>query len=151
NRIQLQRSGLALWNGVLYIAFASYGDWGKYHGWILAYAAKDLKLVDSYVAAPHGYGSGIWQSGQALAIDDKTGYVFFTTGNDFELDENSVNENRSNAVGALKLSAAGTLDVTDWFTPHDWRALDIKDQDLGSSGVLLIPNTDLALTGSKAG
>jgi hypothetical protein len=41
--------------------------------------------------------------------------------------------------------------VESWFTPCNWRALNEGDLDFGSSGVLLIPRTRLALSGSKEG
>jgi outer membrane protein assembly factor BamB len=41
--------------------------------------------------------------------------------------------------------------VDDFFTPHDFEALNDRDTDLGSTGPLLIPGTSLLLCGNKKG
>jgi hypothetical protein len=52
----------------------------------------------------------------------------------------------------IKLTpSGGTLNVASWFTPFDFQYLDDQDFDLGSAGILLIPNTTLALSGGKQG
>src|SRR5262249_2752514 len=45
---------------------------------------------------------------------------------------------------------ANTLTVASFFTPYNYASLGI-DMDLGVDGPLLIPNTNLLFTGSKAG
>ena len=60
-----QRAGLALANGNVYIAWASYGDTDPYHGWVMAYSASTLQQVGVLCITPNGARGGIWQSGQA--------------------------------------------------------------------------------------
>ena len=59
---QLQRAALLLENDTIYIAFASYGDQGPYHGWIFAYNATTLQREAIYNTSPNGSGAGIWQA-----------------------------------------------------------------------------------------
>src|SRR4051812_10935346 len=88
---QLQRSALTLLNGVVYAAYAGYGDANPYHGWILGFDASNLNLVKVFNDTPNvtspedasaGRG-GIWQAGAGLASDGTHLYVM--TGNgDFD-------------------------------------------------------------------
>jgi uncharacterized protein (TIGR03437 family) len=50
----------------------------------------------------------------------------------------------------LKLNP-GNLTVIDWFAPSDVQTLDDDDDDLGASGAVLIPGTNLLITGGKQG
>src|SRR6202044_685412 len=82
-----QRPGLLLYNGFLYIGFASHGDNGPWHGWILGYNAATLAQTGAYCASPNGTGSGFWMSGGGLAADQLNpttqpyGRMFVPTGN----------------------------------------------------------------------
>ncbi len=148
---ELQRTGLLLSNGILYFAFASFGDQAPSHGWVFGYDATTLQRVSIFNASPNGGYAGVWQSGQGLAVDT-AGYLYFITGNGtFDADTNGgdygdsiIKLDPSNVVG-------GILPVADWFTPYDQAYLDANDIDLGSGGPLLIPDTNLLLGGGKEG
>ncbi len=57
--MQLQRPGLLLLAGVLYLAFGSRGDEDPYHGWVFAYRAADLGRIDIFCTTPNGASGGI--------------------------------------------------------------------------------------------
>jgi hypothetical protein len=148
---QNQRPGLLLYKGVVYIAWASHCDWSPYHGWILGYDAKTLKLKYTYISTPGGGLGGIWMSGQAPAVDDK-GFIYVSTGNGTVGTAGNPNDTTNRGESILKLStASGALKATDFFTPNDYEYMEENDLDYGVDGVLLLPNTNLALSGSKQG
>ena len=140
----LQRPGLALANGAVYIAFGAHGDDGHYHGWLIAYDASNLQhQLAVFNTTPNGTGGGIWQSGRAPVIDD-TGNIYVVSGNgDFD--------GTVRLGGAVIKLSGSTLSVLDWFTPADWAYYDNNDADVGSAGSILIPNRNLLLVGDKAG
>src|SRR4029077_3318831 len=79
----LQRPGLALVNGVVYVAWASHEDADPYHGWVIGYDKSTLAQVAVYNDTPNGNRGGIWMSGGAPAADSSTPNpnLFLITGN----------------------------------------------------------------------
>jgi regulation of enolase protein 1 (concanavalin A-like superfamily) len=148
-----QRAGLALVNGVVYIAWASHGDNGPYHGWVMGYNAATLQRVVAFNTTPTGGLGGIWMSGGAPSAD-AAGNLYVGVGNG-TFDANTGGPNYGDS--ALKLSTAGgTLSVADWFTPYNQQYLNSVDLDFGSAGMLLLPDQPgtyphLIVTGGKEG
>ena len=144
---QNQRSALALVNGVIYISWSSHCDWGPYHGWVMGFDATTLAHVVTFNDTPNGYDGGIWMSGQAPAADTNDN-LYISIGNGTV--DTTGGPNRGESF--LKLTRSGsTLNVASWFTPYNYQTLENNDLDLGSAGILLVPNTSLAVSGGKQG
>jgi hypothetical protein len=143
------RPGLLLYNGVVYISWASHCDWTPYHGWVIGYDYQTLAQKYVYNASPNGGLAGVWMSGQAPAVDD-SGYIYLSTGNGSVGYNGNPLDTINRGESILKLKPNGkTLKVLDYFTPDDYQYLEDNDLDYGVDGVLLIPNTNISLSGSK--
>jgi len=135
---QLARPGLLLMNGTIYIAFASLCDAAPYHGWLFAYDAATFTRTSVYVTTPNGGLGGFWMSGAGVAADSG-GNIYIASGNgDFDTTNVPALETGDTL---LKLGTTNQiLTLLDYFTPQDQQALDNGDLDLGSGGVLLLPD-----------
>ncbi|MEJ0030336.1 MAG: discoidin domain-containing protein [Bacteroidota bacterium] len=148
---QNQRSALLLLNGVVYIAWASYCTWPPYHGWLLGYDKTTLQQKTVYCTTPNGKEGGIWMAGGGPAADIN-GNIYVSVGNGTPGYNGNISDVINRGESALKLTpSGGTLNVSSWFSPKDVERLVAADLDLGVTGILLIPNTDRAFTGSKDG
>jgi hypothetical protein len=152
---QNQRAALIIHDGTVLIAWASHCDEGPYHGWILGYDSRTLKQVLTYMNTPDGLNGGIWMAGQAPSIDDD-GTIYLTTGNGqntLPLDTTPTDlTSFKGGESILRLQHVGnTLKVMDWFTPSTYVDIERTDRDLGASGALLVPGSNLLITGSKEG
>jgi len=145
---QLQRPGLLLLNGVVYLAFGGHADIPPYHGWILGYDTRTMKQVCVFNTTPNGADGAIWQAGMGMAADE-SGSLFAMTGNG-TFTANTGGTDYGDTFLRLRPSG-GTLAVQDYFTPFNQDALNANDVDVGGSGPLLIPDTDLIMGGGKAG
>ncbi|KAK3938602.1 hypothetical protein QBC46DRAFT_317427 [Diplogelasinospora grovesii] len=150
SNLQLQRAGLALANGLVYLAFAAYGDRAPWQGWVLGYDASTLVQKAVFCTQPNQEydAAGIWQAGQAPAVDEQ-GNLYFMTGNaEGKNDANGTNPTK-NEFGCSVLKLSPTLQVVDYFCPFDANDMSRVDDDLGSGGILLIPGTNLVTGGGK--
>jgi hypothetical protein len=154
-KFQLNRPALLLNGNTLYVAFGGHCDQPPYHGWVFAYDVSNAaapKLLDVFCSTPNGNGpaniesrGGIWMSGEGPAVDS-AGNVYFVTGDGTFHPPTDFGD----SVVKMKLSG-GKLQVDDWFTPQNQEDLKDTDTDLGSGGVLLLPNSHLLLSGGKEG
>jgi hypothetical protein len=136
-----QRTALLLSGGIVYLSWASHGDNGPYHGWVVGYQASNLSLQKLFNTSPNGSAAGIWESGGGIAVDTQ-GNLYFANGNGFI---QSGFGGFNPAIGSysetvMKISTTGALSVADYFTPTDWQNLDNNDADLGSGGTMLLPD-----------
>ena len=134
----LNRDGLLLLNGSIFLGFGSHCDNGPYHGWLFAYDAATFKQTSVYVTTPNGGLGGIWMGGAGIAADS-SGNIFIASGNgDFDTANVPPTETGDTI---LKFGTANQLlTLLDYFTPQDQADLDTGDHDLGSGGVLLLPD-----------
>ena len=163
----MQRPGLAENNGIIYVSFGSQSDRhaASTTGWIAAYDADTLKPIGSLpgkVSTATGlqqvqtewYGktgpvrlASIWMSGAAPAIDS-AGNIYVQTGNGAY--DGLLDWGQSLLKIAPSLSA-----VLDYFTPSTYKSDNNADRDLGSAGVVLLPQMagsyNVAVGGGKSG
>ncbi len=153
----LQRSALLLKDGVVYVAFASNCDQTPYDGWVLGYDASDLLQDYAFNAAPDGSEAGIWMAGSgpaALPDASTDSDIYVSTGNG-TFDANTGGPDYGDSV--LRLSPGiNQLAPADYFTPSNQQTLQANDLDLGSAGVVLLPDQSsgpphLLVTSSKQG
>jgi hypothetical protein len=150
----LQRSALLLKDGVVYIAFASNCDVTPYDGWVLGYNASDLSQQYVFNAAPDGSEAGIWMSGGGPAASPDNADLYMSTGNG-TFDASTGGPDYGDSV--LRLSPGiDQLEPSDYFTPSNQQVLEANDLDLGSAGVVLLPDQTsgpphLLVTSSKQG
>ncbi len=124
------------------------------HGWVFGYDAQNLTAAP-YIwnSTPSGEGGGVWASGAGLAAGaDSPGgstYIYLVTG-DGDFTANTGGSDYGDSF--VKLTTA--LSPSSYFTPFGQACMNPADQDFGSSGVMLIPDsgsTYYAIAASKQG
>ncbi len=148
---EMQRPGLTIDGNNVLIGFGSaYGVQPYYHGWLLAYDKNSLQPTGVFNVTPNGHNGGIWNDGNPIQVDSQ-GYVYTATGNgtfDAALNGSGFPSRGDFGDSVLKLKLEpgykgpnGTgIRVVDYFTPHNQAILDKYDEDLASSGVLILPD-----------
>jgi hypothetical protein len=139
SHFQLQRAALLLAKGKIYIAFASNADYGLYHGWVLAYDAITMRQVGAWVSTPDGYQGGIWMSGCGISADEDGNLYLSTANGPFDAFGNDPGVNFSDSIVKLKPGSHG-IALVDFFTPFSQAKMAKDDLDLGSTGVMLLPD-----------
>jgi hypothetical protein len=137
-KINGQRAALLVENGHVIIAWASHCDFGQYHGWVMSYNATSLAQEAAWNASPNGFLDGIWMSGNGPAADS-SGNIYFATGNG-TFNANSAGTEFGDAIVKLGPPSGGTFPVLSYFSPLDQANLEAVDADLGSGGLVLLPD-----------
>jgi hypothetical protein len=138
----MNRPGLLWLNGMIYVAYASHCDVTPYFGWVFAYDAAGLTQKAVWNSAPTSKSAGglggIWMSGAGLAADS-AGNIFISTGNGVF---DTVNIPATQLGDSdVKLFYNGTaFSLLDYFTPFNQLNLANTDTDVGSGGILLLPD-----------
>ena len=162
------RPALSLVNGQVYAEWASHGDNGPYHGWVVAWNVTNLSTQGMVLAGvlctdPNGGEGGIWGGGGGLTFDpDET-----INGNPPSTSKPATatprrrsaprwrgfpaNDNYNESL--VKVEADPTTSptnqnsngwgfkVVDYFTPYNVNALDDADEDFGSGSPLVLPDS----------
>jgi hypothetical protein len=148
---QMQRPGLSIDGNDVLIAFGSaHGVSPFYHGWLLAYNMNSLQLTGVFNDTPNGHNGGIWNDGNPIQVDSK-GYIYTATGNgtfDAKLNAEGFPSRSDYGESVLKLALDPRykgpngfgIRVVDYFAPHNAVKLAKYDEDLASSGVMLLPD-----------
>jgi hypothetical protein len=148
----IQRPGLLLLpkiesNGdsALYLAFSEMDGGGVAgvsipNGWIFRFDSQNLSTAPlAWTTTPNGEGGGVWMSGAGLAaaVDQAGGntHIYISTG-DGTFDA----EDGGSDYGDSFVKLTPNLTVAASFTPFNQYCDDIGDNDLGSGGIMLIPN-----------
>jgi hypothetical protein len=140
---QLQRAGLALSNGTVYVTFGSNADSFPWNGWVMGYTfdanGATPTLGPVLNTTPNQNGGGVWMSGGAPAVDG-AGYIYLGTGNGVFDANVSTSPQLDYADSLLRLTSA--LTVNAYFTPSDQATDASKDLDFGSSGASMVVDLD---------
>jgi hypothetical protein len=147
-RYENQRTGLALINSTVYIAWASHEDTPPYYGWVMGYTygSSGFTQVSVLNVTPNvGYG-GIWMGGSAPSAD-ASGHLYVITGNGGFDATGSSAPNNDYGDSLLELSAtqnpttpSAAFTVSQYFTPEDQATDEADDHDFGAGGAAVLAN-----------
>lgn len=138
-----ERTALLLSHGVIYTTWASHCDHDPYNGWVIAFSAATLKRVSALCLTPNGTEGSIWMTGNGPAVDPAGG-IYLLIGNgtfDPTLDDHGFPAERDFGNAFVRLESRGNyLGVFDYFVMHGTAAESNGDEDLGSGGLLVLPD-----------
>ncbi len=134
---QNQRAGLALVNGVVYVAWGSHEDAPPYYGWVVGFDASSLNVRNILNVSPNVQFGGIWMAGGAPSADANNN-LYLITGNAI-FDANNASA-PNNDYGDSFLQLSSDLAISSYFTPSDQQDDAADDGDFGSGGAAVVVN-----------
>jgi hypothetical protein len=132
-----QRPALLLLNNTIYIAWGSHNDGVPFHGWVAAYDENSLQPVAAFISTPNATEGGIWQGGAGPAADSNGNIYVATSNGPFDAGSGGLDFGDS-FLRLNPITGIGT--VADYFTPFNQATLGIHNIDLGSGGILVLPD-----------
>ncbi len=145
--VHIQRSALLLLGGVVYVAFGPFPEF--FNGWLFGYTRSGSSFSPTAIfnSTPYGTGGGIWQAGAGPAAETRGGssYIYAATGNG-TFDVSGTSPIATDIGDSLLKFNPSNLAVVDYYTPSDILTFVPdgrckEDEDFGSGGVLVIPDT----------
>lgn len=135
------RPALLLLNGSVLTSWSSHCDIVPYTGWVIAYSENTLQQTAVINFAPNGADASPWNAGAGPAAD-VSGNVYLALGNgtfDSTLDAQGLPSNGDYGNSAIKLQGS-TLAPLDYWTMFNTGSESGGDVDLGSGGLMLLPD-----------
>ena len=137
------RAALLISKGLIYTTWSSHCDHEPYGSWLIAYDASTLQQASAIDLTPNGTAGAIWMTGDGPAADD-AGNTYLLTGNgtfDTSLDTKGFPSQGDFGNAFVKLTMrGGRLTVADYFTMHNTVQESERDEDIGSGGIVLLPD-----------
>ncbi len=137
------RPGLLLLNGVVYTSWGSHCDINPYTGWLIGYDRLKLTQTSVFNFAPNGSEAALWNSGGAPAADSQ-GNIFVSVANgtfDTTLTSAGFPARGDYGNSFVKLAVkGGKTSAADYWTMYDSNSESSHDTDLGSGGIMLLPD-----------
>jgi hypothetical protein len=130
---KLQRPGLLLAGGEVYVGIGALQDKNPYNGLLFAFNAATLAQDAVWVPTATGTQGGVWTGGASPTVDEH-GNIYIAIG------QGTFDGVTNYGEAAVRLSPS--LQVLDYFAPYNYATYDAADLDLGSNGVMVVPDQD---------
>jgi hypothetical protein len=127
---EMNRPGLLLTNGSVFIAWGSNGNNYYSQGWVMSYSASTLQNLGAATLEPGKQLASIWQKGAGIAADS-TGNIYAVNG------EGPYTAATNLSMSAVKFNQTNGVTLVDYFTPYNHKTLGATDKDL--TGLVLLP------------
>lgn len=138
-----ERPGLLLLNGQLYTSWSSHCDIRPYGGWMMTYDKNSLQQTSAFDFVPNGSDAAPWNAGAGPAAD-AAGNVYISLGNgtfDTSLNLQGFPNQGDFGNAMVKLALQNSkLHAIDYWTMYNSNDESNSDTDLGSGGLMLLPD-----------
>ena len=128
---QMNRPGLLLANGHVFIAWGSNGNNAPSQGWVMSYSASTLQPLGAVTVEPGKHLASIWQKGAGIAADPGGNLYGVTSEGPYLAGSNL-------SISVVKFNQTNGVTLVDFFTPYNHQSLGAGDADL--TGLVLLPH-----------